>query len=207
MRYIFLDTNNWIYLSNGFNILSNKHDELHFKVFDLLRKRTGDGSITILINGLIIEEWQRNKRHCKKQVEDLSRALGANEGTVKNIGKLIGGEGKDAAAMLVTHMQSFYQPKIARHEKHIDEVEQFLQNQTFVIEITDAVKVKASDQALQKKAPFIGDKKNSTADAVILLSSIEHIKTNCGVKPFGPGSATVFYPENYFVSSNSGDFS
>jgi len=41
-QYIFLDTNNWIYLANGFNVLSKEHDDLHFRVFDIIEKRVDD---------------------------------------------------------------------------------------------------------------------------------------------------------------------
>lgn len=199
MRYIFLGTNNWIYLSNGFNILNNKHDELHFKVFDLIKKRVNDGSLTVLTNRLILEEWARNKQHCKNQIKELKDRQHAYLSTLKNIKKVVDDVGKKLSEAL--------ESKIQRHESHINDVEEFLMTKTTQIDIPDHIKVKAADLATEKKAPFIGDKKNSMADALILLSSIEHIEKFCGVKLFGGDSKTVVYPENYFVSGNSGDFS
>jgi hypothetical protein len=207
VRYIFLDTNNWIYLSNGFNTQSNKHDELHFKIFDLFRKRVNDGSITVLVNQLVLEEWKKNKQHCKNQVDELIRTHQGYRNTIKSIGRLTGEETTVAIDLIIKQLDVFYQAKVARHEKHILDVEQFLLGQTVLIDIPDSIKILAANMAAEKKAPFIGDKKNSMADALILLSSLRYVETNCGFKPFVPASLTTMYLESYFVSSNSGDFS
>jgi predicted nucleic acid-binding protein len=71
VKYIFLDTNNWIYLCNGYNVYSGKHEELHFKIFDTLKKRSEEGSLRFLINDIVIDEWTRNESQRREQLNAL----------------------------------------------------------------------------------------------------------------------------------------
>lgn len=68
LKFVFFDSNTWIYLANGFDVFSNKYLELHFKVFDILEKRVLDGSLVILTNEIIKEEWGRHQNDAAKQI-------------------------------------------------------------------------------------------------------------------------------------------
>ena len=72
-KFIFLDTNNWIYLANGFNILAGDHDDLHLKVFDIIEKRVDDGSLVFLVNDIIFEEFARNKARTEEKIQKIER--------------------------------------------------------------------------------------------------------------------------------------
>ncbi|UII32154.1 PIN domain-containing protein [Fulvivirga ulvae] len=207
MRFIFLDTNNWIHLSNGFNILSNKYDELHLKVFDIIERRTSDGSIVFLINDIVLEEWKRNKTTVESQIKNIRDKYNSYRKTLKAIKGFIQDEPKEFS-MLESLLKKAYEEKLKKHKNHIKKVEKFLLEQTIKIPISDKCKIEATDLALLKKAPFIGDKKNSMADAVILLSSIEFINENHKHPlPEEVNGKDYFFPESFFVSSNKGDFS
>ncbi|PZR20460.1 MAG: hypothetical protein DI539_10765 [Flavobacterium psychrophilum] len=207
MRYIFLDTNNWIYLSNGFNILNNQYDELHFKIFDFIIKKVNEGRLTFLTNRIILEEWERNKKHSQNQIDELNKKLHSVKASIKSIKHFLEPEGKEMAQSLKEKITIGIENKIRRHKHHIESVEEFLKKKTTLIEVSNHVKIIAADLAADRKAPFIGDKKNSMADALILLSSIEYVEKNLPIKLFVPESKQIMFPENYFVSSNKGDFS
>lgn len=210
-KYILLDTNNWIYLSNGFNVLSNKHDELHLKIFEVIQKRVEEGLLIFLTNEIIIEEWKRNKSSVEKQIKDLTNKYVDYKKTLQSIKTFVDeGEIKEYDS-LKYKLEHAYKNKSSHLQKHILAVEDFLLNKTEKIQITDHSKIEATNLALAKKAPFIGDKKNSMADALILLSTIEYLKQNHkSVLPaeiMEDNNEYVFYPESYFISSNKGDFS
>jgi len=210
-KHIFLDTNNWIYLSNGLNILSNKYDELHFKIFDFVKKHTDNENLIFLVNEIVLEEWERNKQSTGNQIKELRNKLKSYQSQLKTIKQLMNGKSDSEINALNELMTKEIEERIVKHEAHIIEVDDYLKTQTEMIEVRDEIKVQASELALSKKAPFVGDKRNSMADAVILLSSIDHIKKNLGnetdLSVFGDKyEVTTSYPESYFVSSNKGDF-
>lgn len=211
-KYIFLDTNNWIYLSNGFNIHSSKHDELHLKVFETIRKRVNEGVLIFLVNSIVLDEWERNKEQTANQIKEIERKFNGHKGNLKSFHEFINGENEiEEINTLKNILEEKYNEKIERHKAHIANVEYFLKNETLKIPISDRTKIEASNLALEKKAPFIGDKKNSMADALILLSSIEYLFEDHKIfyTDFGLNvSEDIFsFPDSFFVSSNKGDFS
>jgi hypothetical protein len=207
MRYVFLDTNNWIYLSNGFNIYSSDYGELHFKIFDFIVKKVDEGRLTFLTNKIVLEEWERNKKHSQNQIHDLKKKLGLAKTFLKSIKNLLEQDGQAMAKSLAEQITIDIENKIQRNTLHIALVEKFLKEKTSLIDVSDQVKIQAANMAAARKAPFIGEKKNSMADAWILLSSIEYVEQNLKIKSDRPQSNEVLFPENYFVSSNKGDFS
>lgn len=211
-KFIFLDTNNWIYLSNGFDILSNKHDELHLKIFDTIEKWVENGSVVFLVSDIIIEEWERNKEYAEDQIKALQRKHKAYIENLKAIEKFVEEKLPEIDSIIET-LEAKFKEKIQKHKNHIAAVESFLFYKTKRIEISDICKVEAANLALSKKAPFIGEKKNSMADALILLSSVEYLSKN-EKQEFSVHNGLAklvekqtFFPESYFVSSNKGDFS
>ena len=130
--------------------------------------------------------------------------------SIKAVTGFIDEENNDIT-LLNQQIENSYQRKFLKHKQHIENVEDFILKQTTKIEITDSSKLETVGLAINKKAPFIGDKKNSVADAVILLSSIEYIKSlEKTITPFDDTDLFEpfkIYPDSYFVSSNGGDFS
>jgi len=210
-KYIFLDTNNWIYLSNGFNVLSNKYDELHLKIFEVIQKRVEEGLLIFLTNEIVIEEWKRNKSSAEQQIKELRNKYKSYSEALSSIKSFIGEESEENVDHLRVRLEQAFKMKIIHLQKHILAVEDFLLNKTQKIAITDDAKIEATDLALNRKAPFIGDKKNSMADALILLSAIKYLEVNhkivLSAELSDDNEEQIFYPESYFVSSNKGDFS
>ena len=204
---VFIDTNNWIYLSNGFNIFSGEHEDLHFKVFDIIQKRVADGSLVFLINDIVLEEFERNKAKSELYIKSLKLKVKDHVDHLKELKKFTPACAEQIDT-LVAEVRKTSDDKIALQTSHITKVEEFIKTKTKKIAITTEHKAECTDMAVAKKAPFIGDKKNSSADALLLVSAIDHIEKNEVVKiELFDETLEIGLPESFFVSSNAGDFS
>lgn len=206
--YVFLDTNNWIYLANGFNVQSRKHDDLHYKLFDFIEAQVDQGKLVVLVNEIIFIEFERNKTHTNDKIEDIEKKKTGYNNTLKSLKEFIP---EDSAVIdeLRNHLKAEADKKTQAEKQHVVKVQEFLNNKTKRIEVKSEHKIDASDMALAKKAPFIGEKKNSMADALMLLSAVDHICKNEMIRwhIFDDSEAIEYLPKSFFVSSNSGDFS
>jgi hypothetical protein len=204
---VFLDTNNWIYLSNGFNIFSGEHEDLHFKVFDIIEKRVADGSLVFLVNDIVLDEFERNKATTQLYIKELKKKVKNYINTLKEL-KIFTPTNVENIDDLIADIKAKSDEKIALQTAHIARLEDFIKTKTKKISITDEHKVECTDMAVAKRAPFIGDKKNSAADALLLVSAIDHIVKNEKEKleVFGE-TFDMGFPKSFFVSSNAGDFS
>lgn len=208
-KYIFLDTNNWIYLSNGFDIYARKHSDLSLRIFEIIKKRVEENNLTFLTNDIVLEEWERNKSQASQQIKELEKKINGYRGSLKSMHEFISDKNNCTEVENLSRiLEEKYNEKVEKHKSHIENVDHFLKNSTVKIPISDVSKIEASDLALKKKAPFIGEKQNSMADALILLSSIEFIYENYRFSYTDLGSIedTVYFPETFFVSSNNSDF-
>lgn len=174
MIYLILDTNNWIYLANGLDPIKNKHhDSLHFELLQSLVKLTEDNKIRVLINEIIINEWNRNKIHCYEKIRNLENKLLNKVNAFKDIEKY--------ATSNIDQLQKEYcigiENEIFKNEQHIQNVESFLQNKCIKTEISEDLKLLIFDLSIKNEPPF-HNKKNNIADAAILLSSVDYLKEN-----------------------------
>lgn len=133
--FIFLDTNNWIYLSNGFNVWSNKHDELHFKVFDIITRRVADESLVVLVNDIVIDEWQRNKAQTEEQLRQIENKYKSYSSYLSAIKDFAGGSEKKYKKVHKA-LKNKYEEKVEQYREHVDKVEEFLLNKTVKKEIS-----------------------------------------------------------------------
>lgn len=204
MIYLILDTNAWIYLANGFNPLTSKNEEnTHLKLLKELKQSVVSGKITILTNDIILEEWHRNSEKCNQLIDKIHTwKKEAKDFEKKMLARLP--DDKEVIKPLFEKYGKKFDELIKTNQTHIQEVKALLFSNTLKYPITVETKLRGSEQAIKKLAPFIGDKKNSMADFVILLGAIEYIEKELSMELL-PG--LVDYPESYFVSSNKNDFS
>ncbi len=204
--YLILDTNIWIYLANGFNPETNNYEDgLHFKVLESLKHLVSKDKIKILTTELILEEWERNKQKRFTLIEKHQRSLESQVNNLKSIKKKLDEGDGHFVDTVIDKYQDRIQSEIANNQKHIQEVEDLLNNYTIKFQISDSIKVKVTDWAVKKNAPFKGEKSNSTADALILFGSIAYLTEIAKTDIFG--EPIYIYPESMFVSGNTGDFS
>lgn len=180
MNYLSLDTNTWIYLCNG----TEPVKYLHF-----INNEVEKGNITILLPETVKKEWEKHKdvtvtKGSKKYLDDILDSL-------KRVGKILGDKGEPNMLDFLLDNQDdkeYFSEVIERFKNKKDEIiaaiseniklvdELFLKSSTITIQSNRDVYVKAGQFALEKLAPF--GMKNSFADALIIFSLFDYIKSN-----------------------------
>jgi len=190
MVHLILDTNIWIYLAEG----------QHPFVLSGIIEKVDQNDIILLVNDEIIKEWDRNKEKCKFRIEkellkqidlakELHTCLDFNE--AKAYKELLSKIDKNKADFLSTI------------DKRFNVVDDLIRNKSKKVPIKEEHKLTVIDWALNQSAPF-HRKRNSVADALILISSIDYIKEN-GINTVNYNRIDV--SDSIFVSYNSDDFS
>lgn len=194
MVYLILDTNAWIYLANGDMISkSSKRSDHHFKLLAKLKEVTSNGTVTVLTNRIIIDEFDRNLSNAESHIERLkTRNAGRNSPFIE-VRKYVKDEN------LLIPVEREYEKAllrdIIRNKNHVDEVRTFLRSNCVIVDVHDNIFIRASRLALEKRAPFHKGR-NSFADACILLSAFSYLEF---VK-LAPHDIAIF------VSNNISDF-
>jgi len=191
--YLILDTNIWIYLANGLNPDTSKHDGGDSFHFELLDKLKSNRDICILVNDIVFEEWRRNKEHSQLKIEKLKNKLKNPSAVFQEIKKYT----KSGTGGLQQEYIEGIKKDIIANEEHIQKVEDFLFNNCKKINISKKLKIKTFDLSVLKKAPF-HNSKNNIADAAILLSSADHLTKKMSWEREGWSAI--------FVSNNFSDF-
>jgi predicted nucleic acid-binding protein len=190
--YIALDTNIWLYLANGLDPVSNKdHGNFHFELLDKLRDFVKREEITILINEVIIKEWERNKEHTKHRIEKLKRKVDDPKQAFAEIRKYVSSNVDKIEKEFIAGLER----DIELNEEHINKVQTFLKEECKIVPVADELKLKVFNLSISGKAPF-HNKKNNIADASILFSIVDYFNGLSGTE------------ENQiiFVSNNTDDF-
>lgn len=178
---IILDTSVWI---------TNVAADEPKGVFNELVELFENSEINLLSNNIILEEWERNKERIlvliRKSIKD-------DFTSAKNITTYLEIEDSKAYSDLLRKYSS-EDIRIEEENKRFEAITDIIKRATQTI-ITDEMKLQVVDWAIEKKAPFM-IKKNSVADALILLSSIEH-RNN-----YGGGMR----PKGIFITMNHTDY-
>lgn len=196
MIYLLCDTNIWIYLANSKDPYSQKENEgLTQKLYNDITKLIQANDVTILSSPIILREWDRNQEHAKLLINNYeNRRKSYLDGFEKIIFETNSSEIPEVLK-IKSDFEEKIRTKIDNNKNHIQAIDNLLKKAK-IIPLKDETKAFITDWAIDKKAPFIGDKKNSTADAAIFFSITEYAKS---VLP--PTDNVVF------VTSNKGDFS
>lgn len=118
---------------------------------------------------------------------------------IENLRELTRGKVNNEIDIIKVEVEAQYKELIRSNEAHIVEVEALLAAAR-KYEITRDVYARVAEWAVAKKAPFIGDKKNSAADAAILFGAVDFVQEN-------RWSGDFLLGDSLFVSANKGDFS
>ena len=193
MVNLILDTNTWIYLSNGFNTETHRNDEeLHFQMAKWILENIGNGKCRIFSNYIIKIEWERNKEKTNDSINRHKKELMNKENELKKKRKL---------PDFIKFSEEFrkteneIKDKISKNKIHIKTIEDVLNN-SIEIQVNDKQKLKAVDLAINKRPPF-HHKDNSVADAIIFLSTVDYFYYD---EEFG-------IDNTIFISNNTSDFS
>jgi len=176
---IALDTQIWIYLTK----------DTFFELWTKFKEMRKKGEITVIVNDIIIKEWERNKQ---KTIEDLTNNIKNEYKSAKNLSNYLCGETKESYLQTISE----YKDEANRIEKakaRVEEVEIFMKS-CKIIETTETQKLFIAELAINNKPPF-QNKKNNFNDALILRNICEFVKFE--------------YPALYdliYVSNNPDDF-
>lgn len=181
MYYIIADTCVWMNMAKDIN------DKNLEKLIELVKQN----KISILLPTIVRDEWTRNIKS-----EVITYAKDSYDKKVENVislNKYLSLENKKKYKKLIDDI------KVSKinYEKHINERIYIIESlfnfeSTKNIDISETIKTKAVQLALNKEAPF--HKKSSMGDALIIHSSVEYIKKH------------KIYP-SFFVSENKDDYS
>jgi hypothetical protein len=199
MIKLILDTNQWIYLANAIdphtqNVQDNHHFILYKKIVELM----DDGAITLYKSHIIEAEWERNIAATAAYIKKIKAKCKDYVDRLQALSKELDEPFADSIKALIAETQRHYDEQIKMNKDHIATVA-YLLKAAKSYSIPASVRAEVTDWAIARKAPFIGDKSNSHADATILFGAIHHIE-KLGKTSKGK------YPESAFISGNVNDF-
>lgn len=183
MVKLLIDTSVWLDIAK-----TSKGDE----ILSLLSEFIRSGEVTILLPNIILTEFARNK---DRVIADAGKSLSAHFKKVKEMVTMHGNqESKD---MLLPQLNDIDKKIPTLSENAIGTIARIeeMMKEAEVIEISDEIKLRATQRAIEKKAPF-HLAKNSIGDAIILESYIGY-KIENTAQEFGL----------IFVTHNVNDFS
>lgn len=195
MVNLFLDTNAWIYLANGFfNIKTKKQEEeeeYHFQIAKWILDKIQIKECRIFSNYIIKVEWNRNKENKESLINHYENKVKQNNDELKSKRK---SPNYSELAEENRKNNNELKEKITKNKKHIQTIEEILNN-SIEIQVTDEQKLKTVDLAIHKRAPLHRNK-NSVADAIIFLSAVDHFSYD--------DESNI--DNTIFVSNNTSDF-
>lgn len=149
-------------------------------------------AVTLILPRMVLEEFQRNK---KRVVEDSCRSLSGVFKRVKEAVNKFGGPQKKKSVLQHLNDLDHQLPLLGESAvETIAKIESLMAGAA-VIELTDAVKLRAAQRAIDRKAPFHRGK-NEIGDAIILETYADCVR-----------SKNVRGTRFAFVTHNKDDFS
>jgi hypothetical protein len=168
-------------------------DQKQASVIDVIEQMVRSGLIVLLVPRIILEEFARNRERILKES---TRSLSTHFRVVKEAVDTIGGD-KKKTQMVLSHLDDVGHkiPLVnGKAASSIGRIEKLLRDSE-VLEVSEAVMLRAAERAVRKKAPFYRGK-NAMADAVLieLYTECVHANSSQGIR-FA------------FVTHNKSDFS
>ena len=184
MFKLLIDTCVWLELAK---------DPKQAPVLDVLDEMIRLGLVTLIVPRIILEEFQRNRERIARES---TKSLSAHFRLVKDAVGKIGSDTKKTKEIIayledVDHKTPMIGGSAGDILNRIDKILSASQ----IIDLTDAIKLRAAQRALDKKAPF-HHSKNSMADAIIIETYAE-----CVCDKSAPGVRFAF------ITHNKSDFS
>lgn len=161
-------------------------------IFNELKKYIDSDEIHLLSNSIIIDEWKRNKGGT---IEKVTSQIKKQSKSALEIKEYLPVHEKRKLNEILQKYCAKEKERLTIVQNRVEEIEKMIVSATQT-HVTNEMKLKVVDWALEKKAPF-ALKKNSVGDALIILSAVEHRKRNM---------ASGFQPKGYFVSWNHTDY-
>lgn len=179
MTNIALDSNIWIYLTK----------DTFYQLWVKLKEMKEKDEIKILINDVILKEWDRNK---ETTIKSLESSIKNEYKSAKNLSNYLDGKSKEEYLKTISEYKE-ERNRIQRSKTRVEEIESFMKN-CEIINVTDKQKLFISNLAINKLPPFQNNKNNYN-DALILRNICEYVKNE-----------VPFLYDLIYVSNNPDDF-
>lgn len=184
MFNILIDTSVWLDIAED-----QKLTPLLSIVEDLIK----EGLVNLIVPSIVIVEFNKNRGRVAKSS---AKSLTTHFQLVKDAIRKADGDTK-RKELVLSHLSDVDHriPILGGAAEHtLERIEKLLASAT-AIEASDAVKVRAADRALHRKAPFHHENKHSMADAVLIETYFESVRAAPAKQRFA------------FVTHNKHDFS
>lgn len=183
MFNVLIDTSVWLDLAEN-----QRQTPLIDVVAELVREK----QITLLVPELVVREFKANRdRVAARSIRSLSTHFNLVKEAVRNAPPSVQQE------QVLTYLSDLDHriPVVgAAANSALDQIERML-NEGTILKTSDAAKLKAADRALHRKAPFQHEGKNGMADAMIIETYFEAVRSGKARERFA------------FVTHNKSDFS
>ncbi|WP_429404534.1 PIN domain-containing protein [Paraburkholderia sp. MM5482-R1] len=166
MFNLLIDTSVWLDLAA---------DAKQTPLLDLLERLLSDGQLTLLVPRIVVDEFHKNRDRVAKSS---AKSLSAHFDQVKSAIRKADGDNRQKGRVLDYLSDLGHRIPIlgGAADSVLTRIAAILSAST-IIEATDAVKVRAADRALHRKAPCHHENKNSMADAVLIETYFECVRT------------------------------
>lgn len=185
MFNVLIDTSVWLDLAA---------DAKQTPLLDLLEGLLKDGRVTLLVPRIVVDEFHKNRGRVAKSS---AKSLSAHFDQVKSAIRKADGDKRQKVRVLDYLSDLDHRIPIlgGAAESVLVRIAAVLSSSD-IIEASDAVKLRAADRALHRKAPCHHENKNSMADAVLIETYFECVRTMGGARQ-----------RFAFVTHNKHDFS
>jgi hypothetical protein len=184
MFYILIDTSVWLDLAQ---------DPRQAPLIDAMIAMQKDELLRLLVPRLVLTEFQKNRHRVAERAQ---RSLSTHFNLVKDAIRKAGGKNqqKDKVLEYLSNLDHRIPLVGGAAVGELVRIESLL-NAATPIEISDQVKLRAADRALQRQAPCHHENKNGIADAVLIETYFERVSQGEAGDRFA------------FVTHNKHDFS
>lgn len=183
MFHVLIDTSVWLDLAEN---------QRQTPLIDVVAELVNEKQISLIVPELVLSEFKANRdRVAARSVRSLSTHFNLVKEAVRNAPAGVQKE------QVLTYLSDFDHriPIVgAAANGALDQIEGML-NDGIMLKTSDAAKLKAADRALHRKAPFQHDGKNGMADAMIIETYFEAVRSGKARERFA------------FVTHNKSDFS
>jgi len=189
MHKILVDTCVWL------DMAKDSEQQALLNVVEELVKRN---ELTLIVPRTVVDEFARNKGRI---IKESSQSLSSVFKKVKDVVDKFGDPKKKKAAIQLLNDIDYKIPSLGESViVSVARIEKLL-NEADIIEVTDDIKLRAAERAIDKRAPF-HRQKNSINDAIIIetYESCIHDKDSTGVR-----FAFVTHNKNDFSLPNEDD--
>lgn len=183
MFHVLIDTSVWLDLAEN---------QRQTPLIDLIAELVNEKQITLLVPELVLSEFKANRdRVAARSARSLSTHFNLVKEAVRNAPA---GAQKDQVLTYLSDLDHRIPIVGAAANDALNQIERML-NASTVLKTSDAAKLKAADRALQRRAPFHHEGKNGMADAMIIETYFEAVRSGKARERFA------------FVTHNKSDFS